>query len=132
MHEHKTYNTQSTYASVDSTSASPQINFLVVVHGCMQDLPGGHSLGGGRLGKLHGAKRLSTRGVAKRFIGVFGGTLSRENIFNWCSLVRFGAYCHNFFTIKNLKIFIFYTKIMIYYSNVLARGFNIIFKFCNL
>ena len=49
---------------MDSTSASPQINFLVVVHGRMQDLPRGAQLFEG-LGELHAAaKRLLGGSVA--------------------------------------------------------------------
>ena len=50
----------------------------------MQDLPFGGQLFGG-LGEFHDAKRLATRGVAKRLLGGFGGMLP-ENFFEWCNL----------------------------------------------
>ena len=80
-----------------------QINFSVVVHGRMQDLPrGGATIfffwGGG----------LATRGIATRLLGRFGGMFPRKNFFEWCNLVRFGAYFHKFFTFKKSKNIIFY------------------------
>ena len=45
---------------------------------------------------------LATRGVAMRLLGGFGGMLPR-NFFEWCNLVRFGEYFHNFFTFKKSK-----------------------------
>ena len=57
---------------------------------------GGQLFGG--LSELHAAKRLTTRDVAKRLLGGFGGMLSRENFFEWCNLMRFGAYFQNLFT----------------------------------
>ena len=97
MHRHITYYTHNQLsARVDSTCASPQINFLVEVHGRMQDLPGG-------LGEWHVAKRLATRGVAERLLGGFLGMLPREILFKWCNLVRFGAYFHTFFTLKKSR-----------------------------
>ena len=36
-------------------------------------------------------------------IGGFGGMLPRENCFEWCNLVRFGAYFHKIFTLKKSK-----------------------------
>ena len=59
-----------------------QINFSVVVHGRMQDLPRGAKnffFGGG----------LATRGVAMRLLGEFVGMLPRKKICNgaiWCVL----------------------------------------------
>ena len=46
---------------------------------------------------------LATPDVAKRLLGGFGGMLSRINFFEWCNLVRFGAYFHTFFTFKKSK-----------------------------
>ena len=92
---------------MDSTSAFPQINFLVVVHGRMQALP--------REGQLLG-------GLAKRLLGGFGGMLPRKKFLNraiWCVLEHIFI---NFLLSKSLKIFIYYTKIMINCSHVLARG----------
>ena len=60
--------------------------------------------------------------LAKRLLGGFGGMLHPKNFFESCNLVRFGAYFHNFLISKSLKIFIYYTKIMIKCSHVLARG----------
>ena len=37
---------------------------------------------------------------AMRLLGRFGGMLPRKKFFEWCNLVRFGAYFHNFFTFK--------------------------------
>ena len=51
----------------------------------------------------------------------FGGMLPR-NFFEWCNPVRFGAYFHKFFTFKKSKNIIFFTKIIINCSHVLARG----------
>ena len=74
---------------MDSTSAFHQINFLVVVHGRIQDLPrGGGATFLGGLGELHAAKQLETRGVTKCLLGGFGGMLPRQNFFDWCNLVR--------------------------------------------
>ena len=78
----------------------------------------------GRLGELHAAKRLVTRGVAKRLLGGFGGMLSPKKNLNraiWFVLEHIFII---FLLGKNLKIFIFYTKIMINCSHVLARGFR--------
>ena len=79
MHRHITYYTQSTVCRVDS-----QINFSVVVHGRMQDLPRGANYfffwGGGGL---------ATHGVATRLLGGFGGMLPRKSFLNgaiWCVL----------------------------------------------
>ena len=64
-----------------------------------------------------GGGGLATRGVAMRLL---------EKMFEWCNLVQFGAlygaYFHNFFTFKKSKNIIFYTKIFINCSHVLARG----------
>ena len=69
-------------ASVDSTSASPQINFLVVVHGRMKNLPRGEPTFWEATGELHAAKQIATLVVAKRLLGGFGGLLSRI-FFKW-------------------------------------------------
>ena len=95
-------------ARVDSTSAFPQVNFSVVVHGRMQDLPRGQLFWG-----------LEMRDVAKRLLGGFGGMLPLINFLEWCVLEHIFI---NFSLSKSLKIFIFYTKIMINCSHVLARG----------
>ena len=50
MHKHITYYIYAhnkLSASVDSTSVSPQVNFLLVVHEGMYDLPGGGGTFGG-------------------------------------------------------------------------------------
>ena len=73
-------------ARVDSTSAFPQINFSVVVHGRMQALP--------REGQLLGACQAFVRGVR--------GHASPKKNLEWCNLVRFGAYFHKIFTFINL------------------------------
>ena len=81
-----------------------QVNFSVVVHGRMQDLPRGANyfyFGGGGL---------ATRGVAMRLLGGFGGMLPRNFFFEWCNLVRLGAYFHKFFTFKKSKNITFLQK----------------------
>ena len=77
-HISTTYNQLS--ARVDSTSASPQINFLVVVHESMQDFPREANFLGGW-----------ASGVAKRLLG---GSRACFPAFEWVNLVRFGAYFH--------------------------------------
>ena len=80
------------------------------------------------------------RGVAMRLLGGFGGMVPQKKNFEWCNLVRFGAYFHNFFTFKKSKNIIFFTKIIINCSHVLARGSRcmihspliIFIKGCNL
>ena len=83
-----------------------QINFSVVVHGRMQDLPRGVNyfffLGGGA--------KIATSGVAMRLLGGFGDMLPRKIFFEWCNLVRFGTYFHKFLTFKKSKNFIFIQK----------------------
>ena len=37
---------------------------------------------------------------SQAFARKFGVMLPRENVFEWCNLVRFGAYFHTFFTLK--------------------------------
>ena len=72
----------------------------------MEDLPmeGNFFFWGGGLGELYAAKLLATRGVySQAFDGEFEGMLPRENFFKWCNFVRFGAYFHNFFTLKKSK-----------------------------
>ena len=64
----------------------------------------------GRLGELHAAKLLATRGVARRLLGEFGGMLPREIFFKCCNLVRFGAYFHEFFTLKKPKNIYFFIQ----------------------
>ena len=56
-----------------------------------------------------GVGGLATRGVAMRLLGGFEGMLPRKN-FQWCNLVRFGAYFHKFFTFKKSKNIIFLQK----------------------
>ena len=53
---------------------------------------------------------LVTRGVAMRLLGGFEGMLPRKCFFEWCNLVRFGAYFHKFFTFKKSKNIIFLQK----------------------
>ena len=65
---------------------------------------------------------IATRDVAKRLLGGFGGMLPRINFLNgaiWCVLEHIFI---NFSLSNSLKIFIFYTKIMINCSHVLAMG----------
>ena len=50
------------------------------------------------------------------------GHASPKFFFEWCNLVRFGAYFHKFFTFKKSKNIIFFTKTIINCSHVLARG----------
>ena len=95
MHRHITYYTQSV-ARVDS-----QINFSVVVHGRMQDLPRGANYFFGGVGAACDAWRSHAfaRGVR--------GNASPKFFLEWYNLVRFGVYFHNFFTFKSLKISFF-------------------------
>ena len=74
--------------------------FSALVHGRMQDLPWGVQLFGG-VGELHAAKRLATRGVAKRLL-TDSGSCFPEIFFNWCNLVCFGAYFHKKFYFKKI------------------------------
>ena len=68
------------------------------------------------------------------------GHASPKKNFQWCNLVRFGAYFHKVFTFKKSKNIIFFTKIIINCSHVLARGSRIMvhspliifIKECNL
>ena len=53
-----------------------------------------------------GGAKIATCGVAMRLLGG-SGTCFPENIFEWCNLVRFGAYFHKFPTFKKSKNFIF-------------------------
>ena len=75
-----------------------QINFSVVVHGRMQDLPRGANyffLGGGA--------KIATRGVAMRLLGGFGDMFPRKIFLNgaiWCVLEHIFI---NFLLSKNLK-----------------------------
>ena len=52
------------------------------------------------------------RGGLRRvaFARGFGGMLPRKKFFEWCNLVRFGAYFHKFFTFKKSKNIIFLQK----------------------
>ena len=111
-----------------------QINFSVVVHGRMQDLLRGANyffLGGGAACDAWRSHAFA-RGVRGHGSAIF--------FFEWCNLVRFGAYFHKFFTFKKSKNIIFFTKIIINCSHVLARGSRsmvhspliIFIKGCNL
>ena len=51
---------------------------------------------------------LATRGVAMRLLGGFGGMVPRKKKFEWCNLVRFGAYFPKKFTFTKSKISFFY------------------------
>ena len=68
------------------------------VHGRMQDLF--FFLGGGACDAWRShAFAMGVRGHA-----------SPKKIFEWCNLVRFGAYFHNFYTFKKSKNIIFLQK----------------------
>ena len=58
---------------------------------------------GGQLFLFWRGGGLATRGVAMRLLGGFGVMLPRNFFFEWCNLVRFGAYFHKFFTFKKSK-----------------------------
>ena len=77
---------------MDSTSASPQMNFLVV------SSPWAYE------GFAKGAQLFEGLGVVKRFLG---GSVAcfTNNFFLNCAiyLVRFGAYFHKFFTLRKSK-----------------------------
>ena len=82
---------------------------------------------------------LATRGVAKRLLGGSGACFPKFFGGDLCNLVRFGAYFHKFFTYEKSKNIIFFTKIIINCSHVLARGSRsmvhsplIFIKGCNL
>ena len=81
-----------------SARVDSQINFSVVVHGRMQDLPREANyffLGGGQL---------STRGVAMRLLGGFGACFPEKNFLNgaiWCVLEHISI---NSLLSKSLKI----------------------------
>ena len=97
MHRHITYYTQSTVCQGGFSN-----KFLSSSLWRMQDLPRGANyffLGGG----------LATRGVAMHLLGGFGGMLPRI-FFEWCNLVRFGAYFQKIFTFKKSKNIIFIQK----------------------
>ena len=65
---------------------------------------------------------LATRGTSKRLLEGFGACFPEKNFWDaaiWCVLEYIFI---NFLPSKSLKIFIFYTKILIICSHVLARG----------
>ena len=81
------YYTQSTVCQRGFYERISSNNFLVVVHGRMQDLPRGQLFGG--LSELHGVKWLVTRGVAKRLLGGSGACYPEKKFLNgviWCVL----------------------------------------------
>ena len=91
IHIHITYWSHNQLsARVDSTSASPQINFLVA------SCPWAYA------GFAKGVNFLGAGRVACRERG-FGGMIPRENFSEWCNLVRFGSYFHKCFTLKKSK-----------------------------
>ena len=57
-----------------------------------------------------GGGGLATCRVAMRLLGGFGGMLPRKIFFEWCNLVRFGAYFHEYFILKKSKNIIFIQK----------------------
>ena len=68
-----------------SARVDSQINFSVVVHGRMQDLPRGAAI---IYTIIFGGWGLATRGYATRLLGGFGGMLRRKkNV-----MVQFGAF----------------------------------------
>ena len=83
----------------------------------MQDLPRGGQLFFFFFGGGGACDAWRTHAFAR---GVWGHA-SPKIFFEWCDLVRFGAYFHNFLLSKSLKIS-FFTKIIINCSHVLARG----------
>ena len=101
MYKHITYNTQSTVCQGGFSNkffSSSSWMYAEIAKG-------------GQLFFWGGAK-IATRGVAMRL---------NCAIFEWCNLVRFGAYFHKFLTFKKSKNFIFIQKIIINCSHVLAR-----------
>ena len=107
MHRHITYYTQSTVCQGGFSNKFLSSSSWAYA---------GFAKGGGQLFFFGGG------GYATRLLGGFGGMLPRKIFFEWCNLVRFGAYFHKFFTFKKSKNIIFFTKIIINYSHVLARG----------
>ena len=68
----------------------------------------GFAKGGGQLFFFGGGGGL--RGVDMRLLGGFRSMLARNFFFEWCNLVRFGAYFHKNFTFKQSKNIIFIQK----------------------
>ena len=95
MDRYITYYTQSTVCQSGFYERISSIIFLSSSPWRMQDLPRG---------------------------GNFLWGLRREKFLEWCNLERFGANFYTFLLSKGLKILILYTKIMINYSHILARG----------
>ena len=101
MHRHITYYTQSTVChggfsnKFFSSSSWTYAGFAKGANYCF-------FFGGGA--------KIATRGVAMRLLGGFGDMLPRKIFFEWCNLVRFGAYFHKFLTFKKSKNFFFIQK----------------------
>ena len=108
MHRHITYYTQSTVCQSGFYERFSSNKFLSSCPWAYAGFAkGGPTFGGG---------------LAKRLLGGFGGMLPRKKNLNraiWCVLEHIFI---NFLLSKSLKIFIYYTKIMINCSHVLARG----------
>ena len=86
-----------------SARVDSQMNFSVVVHELMQNLPRGPTI------FFWGGGGFATRGVAMRLLGGSGACFPKK-LFEWCNLVSFGAYFHKFFTFKKSKNIIFIRK----------------------
>ena len=89
LHRHITYYTQSTVCKGGFSNKFISSSSWAYAGFAKEGQPSFFWGGGGR--------GLATRGVARRLLGGFGGMLPRKKIFEWCNLVRFGAYFHNFF-----------------------------------
>ena len=83
-------------------------------------------------GYMHGAKRHAARGEVRRLLGGFAvrGMLPQNFFDKWCNFVRFGIYFAAILSEKNVKMFIFYTKVIdivllrtIGYWSILSRMF---------
>ena len=86
-------------ARVDSTSAFPQINFLVVSSPwTYAGFAKGCQLFRGGAGRVTCHEVACDAWRSQAFVRGFGGMLPRENILELCNLVSFRAYFHKNFT----------------------------------
>ena len=99
MHRHITYYTQSTLCKGRFSN-----KFL----GSSSWAYAGFANGGGGATIFFWVGGL--RGVDMRLLGGFRSMLARNFFFEWCNLVRFGAYYHKIFTFKQSKNIIFIQK----------------------
>ena len=101
MHRHITYYTQLTVC---------QGGFSNKFFSSSSRTYAGFAKGGQLFIFFGGGAKIAMRGVAMRLLGGFGDMLPRKIFFEWCNLVRFGAYFHKFLTFKKSQTFIFIQK----------------------